>query len=73
VSIVSAFAENTAVVVRLLRPLLEDFAMLTAGIESRILPTITEEERRQKLESLHTHTCFYLAQAYGNLGQVDKV
>lgn len=31
--------------------------------------TVEEWEREQAFENLHTHTLFYLAQVYGNLGQ----
>ena len=31
--------------------------------------TLSDEKRKEKFESLHTHTLYYLAQTYGNLGK----
>ena len=46
-----------------LYPLNED--ELPLGLQD----TISEEKRKEKFESLHTHTLYYLAQTYGNLGK----
>ncbi|EDQ89977.1 uncharacterized protein MONBRDRAFT_24946 [Monosiga brevicollis MX1] len=58
---------------RLYRTFVADHDPATAWLHTEFVDRCSGEERRKGLETAHTLTSFYLAQAYGNLGQRPKM